>query len=1221
MFATQSSLLAQTYPTSSASNTTYEHITNVTFAGINNSTGGGSGYDDYTSGTAASVNKGQSYSLSVTILADYAEFVRVWIDWNHDYDFADAGEEYVIVSNTSSNGPHTVSVSVPLGSTIGTTRMRVSLRALGIPTSNGTWTFGEVEDYSVDIAAAIGQTDLLYYVSNANDNLYTIDRTNGNCALIGATGKNNVEALAMWPIPGNRMLYAADAGDFGYLNKTTGAFTLIGEIDGGGTAKGASGNQSLNDVDGLAFDPLTGKLWATERKSSIGVYDLLFQINPATGLFVANAFGTGIDYIVIDGAGVFDDVDDIAISTISGEMYAVNNYNGTSDQSININLNTGDVTVIGSLTYDGVNGLANHNDGTFWACEGDDNRFSQIAPTTGNMTQVKIPMLGSGNPEALAALVADANTMSGRVFDDVNLNGADDSEAAIAGATVILYNDVNANQVFDGPDIPIQTTTTDASGNYVFYIATTGNYISTVDLTTLPSSYSLTTANIQTAFFNDAVNFGETNSGNDFGAATGTDCDGDGIPDFVEGSADPDGDGVQNQCDIDSDNDGILDNVEGAGDKDGDGVPNYLDLDSDNDGIPDAVEANSGAFYSGYNSATGRIHGLDTDCDGLLNHIDNDPYVTYGTGSTSKLPNPDTDVDGISDYKDLDSDNDGILDNIEAGGSDSNCDGRVDGFTDTNSDGYHDPLTSSPLPITNTDGASYEAPNAHSLKPNYIDMDSDADGIDDTKEGLATCGIDVPCYSIPSQVIDTDRDGIINHWDNTSGGNCITPYDKDSDGIPDYKDADTDNDGWSDVIEGNDANNDDVADTSPSGNDADGNGIDDTFDNTCIATSIINISGSSYGEERVADGNMDISDTYLELLNDGATNQIVGVQYGSVNIPQGSTISTAYIQFQCALVSTASVTITIEGHNDNNALGFTTTAFDVSSRARTTASKTWSPADWNTIGESGTNQRTVELKTIVQEIVNRGGWVTGNHMAFIFSGPSGTRTALTNPTLYIEFAGQKYACGTNVPTQDEDSDGEKDWRDNMNDPTPLPIDLLSFTAEVNNNDIDLRWKTASEINNDYFTVERSQDGKTFEPIINVDGAGNSNQPINYFTIDKEPLQGISYYKLKQIDFNGEVSYSNIVSVNISKNLKEINLFPNPVSNDIVTLSVIGFNESDEITMSIRNSLGVLVYKRSILCEGNLRLELPIKEIVGSSGIYFVTLITDDSIISKKLIVN
>ena len=113
--------------------------------------------------------------------------------------------------------------------------------------------------------------------------------------------------------------------------------------------------------------------------------------------------------------------------------------------------------------------------------------------------------------------------------------------------------------------------------------------------------------------------------------------------------------------------------------------------------------------------------------------------------------------------------------------------------------------------------------------------------------------------------------------------------------------------------------------------------------------------------------------------------------------------------------------------------------------------------------------------------------------------------------------------------------------------TPLPIDLVSFEANANDDQVDLKWITASEINNDFFTIERSADAKEWKEVLA--GAGNSNQTINYFDSDYEPLTGISYYRLKQTDFNDQSSYSNIVPVKFIKDHVaggNINLFPNQV---------------------------------------------------------------------------
>ena len=102
----------------------------------------------------------------------------------------------------------------------------------------------------------MGQTanpDLFYYVADSDNSLYTWNRSTGVTTLIGGTGVSTIEAIAFWPRPGDRRLFAANSGTFGTLDTLSGAFTAIGEIDAGGTANGAEGAQSLNDVDGLAF--------------------------------------------------------------------------------------------------------------------------------------------------------------------------------------------------------------------------------------------------------------------------------------------------------------------------------------------------------------------------------------------------------------------------------------------------------------------------------------------------------------------------------------------------------------------------------------------------------------------------------------------------------------------------------------------------------------------------------------------------------------------------------------------------------------------------------------------------------------------------------------------------------------------------------------------------------------------------------------------------------
>jgi hypothetical protein len=116
----------------------------------------------------------------------------------------------------------------------------------------------------------------------------------------------------------------------------------------------------------------------------------------------------------------------------------------------------------------------------------------------------------------------------------------------------------------------------------------------------------------------------------------------------------------------------------------------------------------------------------------------------------------------------------------------------------------------------------------------------------------------------------------------------------------------------------------------------------------------------------------------------------------------------------------------------------------------------------------------------------------------------------------------------------------------------LPIELLSFQVETCNSKICLAWQTESEINNSHFTIERSINAKNFEAIKTVEGAGNSNSILNYSSFDYYPLNGISYYRLKQTDFDGQSTYSQIESILFDR-LENNTLiaYPNPTKNFLI----------------------------------------------------------------------
>lgn len=128
---------------------------------------------------------------------------------------------------------------------------------------------------------------------------------------------------------------------------------------------------------------------------------------------------------------------------------------------------------------------------------------------------------------------------------------------------------------------------------------------------------------------------------------------------------------------------------------------------------------------------------------------------------------------------------------------------------------------------------------------------------------------------------------------------------------------------------------------------------------------------------------------------------------------------------------------------------------------------------------------------------------------------------------------------------------------------PLPVKLTSFNGKLETDEVKLNWSTATETNNDYFEVERSLDGKSFTKIGFVKGAGNSVNVQKYVYIDISADNEVLYYRLKQVDYDGTFSYSNIVVV--KQNKSSVKLYPNPFENhvtiyghgDIVITDILG----------------------------------------------------------------
>lgn len=118
----------------------------------------------------------------------------------------------------------------------------------------------------------------------------------------------------------------------------------------------------------------------------------------------------------------------------------------------------------------------------------------------------------------------------------------------------------------------------------------------------------------------------------------------------------------------------------------------------------------------------------------------------------------------------------------------------------------------------------------------------------------------------------------------------------------------------------------------------------------------------------------------------------------------------------------------------------------------------------------------------------------------------------------------------------------------------LPIDLLSFNLSQSGDNILIKWATASEFNNAFFTIQHSFDGETFENILQVTGAGNCNVIMNYSALDLHPENGISYYRLKQTDFDGKINFSKMMIFEFKSSENSVLVFPNPCNSTITIKS-------------------------------------------------------------------
>lgn len=182
--------------------------------------------------------------------------------------------------------------------------------------------------------------------------------------------------------------------------------------------------------------------------------------------------------------------------------------------------------------------------------------------------------------------------------------------------------------------------------------------------------------------------------------------------------------------------------------------------------------------------------------------------------------------------------------------------------------------------------------------------------------------------------------------------------------------------------------------------------------------------------------------------------------------------------------------------------------------------------------------------------------------------------------------------------------------------TVLPVTLVDFTAHYNGRYVELNWMTVSELNSDYFVVERSADGLDFVPVNTIDAAGNSNVNLSYEINDFEPVNGVTYYRIKQVDSNGEFVYTEVRSVQIENKYDQLTLFPNP-ANDKITVTFYA-SEKEDFSLQLVDATGRLVYVNSITSNAGMNaVDLDLTLI--NRGVYFVSITNKNETLQSKFI--
>jgi len=232
---------------------------------------------------------------------------------------------------------------------------------------------------------------------------------------------------------------------------------------------------------------------------------------------------------------------------------------------------------------------------------------------------------------------------------------------------------------------------------------------------------------------------------------------------------------------------------------------------------------------------------------------------------------------------------------------------------------------------------------------------------------------------------------------------------------------------------------------------------------------------------------------------------------------------------------------------------------------------------------------------------------------------SATLTAATPSGTFTTTSGTVVATNSSLTVRFTDQTTNTTGRDfhmntiSITQPIPLPVDLLSFDATASTSgQVEITWATASEHNNDYFTLEKSQDGVLWNTLEIVSGAGTSSKILNYSTVDNNPFLNGTLYRLKQTDFDGQSEYSDVIVVKSSKNNDKVTAYPNPTK-DLVSIN--GLSE-ENTKITVFDLYGVDVSSKIVQLKTSYSsVSLDLSSL--SHGIYFIQTLSGTHRVQKE----